>query len=228
MSQRNPLNDRYNTDEKLGQTRKSAASMKPKTKAASSVRLEPTTKTKKEKKQERKARERAERAKQAELDRKYYNPPTAEFKRMKRLWWGLLIAAVVFTALSWLVQGHVPDPVAFGMLITAYLCIFGALYVDIRKVRKLRREYQAEMEAKKSKELHAAQKQARAAAKKKQADAPVAAEVKEEEPVSKPRGLFGSGFRLSKAEETRAQKKAQKEAAKAEKAADANTTNTSN
>ena len=218
MSQRNPLNDRYNTDEKLGQTRKSAASMKPKSKAASSVRLEPTTESKKEKKQERKARERAERAKQAELDRKYYNPPTAEFKRTKRLWWGLLIAAVVFTALSWLVQSHVPDPVAFGLLITAYLCIFGALYVDIRKVRKLRREYQAEMESKKSKELHAAQKQARAAAKK-QTEEPVAAEVQAAESTSKPRGLFGSGFRLSKAEETRAQKKAQKEAAKEDKTA---------
>lgn len=216
MSQRNPLNDRYNTDEKLGQTRKSAASMKPKTKAASSVRLEPTTKSKKEKKQERKARERAERAKQAQLDRKYYNPPTEEFKRTKRLWWGLLIAAVVFTALSWLIQGHVPDAVAFGMLITAYLCIFGALYVDLRKVRKLRREYQAEMESKKSKEAHAAEKQARAAQKKAQA---AAAEAKEAEPAAKPRGLFGSGFRLSKAEETRAQKKAQKEAAKAENAA---------
>ena len=39
MSQRNPMNDRYQTDEHRGQTRKSAASAKPKTKAASSVRM---------------------------------------------------------------------------------------------------------------------------------------------------------------------------------------------
>ena len=33
MSQRNPMNDRYQTDEHRGQTRKSAAAMKPKSKA---------------------------------------------------------------------------------------------------------------------------------------------------------------------------------------------------
>ena len=41
MSQRNPLNDRYqNADDRKGTTRKSAASAKPATKAASSVRIE--------------------------------------------------------------------------------------------------------------------------------------------------------------------------------------------
>ena len=50
MSQRNPMNDRYQTDEHRGQTRKSAATMKPKTKAASSVRIQPTVKTKQQKK----------------------------------------------------------------------------------------------------------------------------------------------------------------------------------
>ena len=39
MSQRNPMNDRYQTDEHRGQTRKSAATMKPKTKGASLVSL---------------------------------------------------------------------------------------------------------------------------------------------------------------------------------------------
>ena len=41
MSQRNPLNERYqNADERKGTTRKSAASAKPATKAASSVRTQ--------------------------------------------------------------------------------------------------------------------------------------------------------------------------------------------
>ena len=50
MSQRNPMNDRYTTDEHQGKTRKSAAAMKPKTKAAASVRVQPTVKTKQQKK----------------------------------------------------------------------------------------------------------------------------------------------------------------------------------
>ena len=70
MSQRNPMNDRYQTDEHRGQTRKSAATMKPKTKAASSVRIQPTVKTK----QQKKADKKAARAKQTEIDRQYYNP----------------------------------------------------------------------------------------------------------------------------------------------------------
>ena len=50
MSQRTPLNDRYQTDEHRGQTRKSAAAMKPKSKAAASVRVQPKEKTKQQKK----------------------------------------------------------------------------------------------------------------------------------------------------------------------------------
>ena len=47
MSQRNPMNERYTSDQKRGATRKSAASAKPVSKAASSVR---TTSAKPEKK----------------------------------------------------------------------------------------------------------------------------------------------------------------------------------
>ena len=97
MSQRNPMNDRYQTDEHRGQTRKSAATMKPKTKAASSVRIQPTVKTK----QQKKADKKAARAKQTEIDRQYYNPPTPEYKRLRKIWWGLLIGAIVMTAMSW-------------------------------------------------------------------------------------------------------------------------------
>ncbi len=40
MSQRNPMNERYSTNQPQGKTRKSAAAAKPVTKAASSVRME--------------------------------------------------------------------------------------------------------------------------------------------------------------------------------------------
>jgi hypothetical protein len=79
MSQRNPMNDRYQSEDRKGLTRKSAASLKPKSKAAASVRIETKTKTPQQKKAEKKA----ERAKQAELDRQYYNPPTEEYKLLR-------------------------------------------------------------------------------------------------------------------------------------------------
>ena len=50
MSTRNPMNDRYQTDGPKGQTKKSASSLKPKSKAASSVYVKSTQKTPQEKK----------------------------------------------------------------------------------------------------------------------------------------------------------------------------------
>ena len=65
MSQRNPMNERYQGEAPKGQTKKSASSMKPKTKAASSVYVRPAEKTP----QEKKAIRREQRQKQRELDR---------------------------------------------------------------------------------------------------------------------------------------------------------------
>ena len=159
MSQRNPLNERYTTDEHKGQTRKSAASAKPKAKAAASVRVESMQKTK----QQVKAEKRAARAKQAELDRKYYNPPTEQYKRLRRLWWTLLIVAIVMLLGSWILQRTVGSSlVSFILLGLSYVCIIVALYVELSKIRKARREYQAQMEAHKSKAVRAAEKEAKA------------------------------------------------------------------
>ena len=199
MSQRNPMNDRYQTDEHQGQTRKSAASMKPKSKAASSVRVQPTVKTK----QQKKADKKAARTKQTEIDRQYYNPPTAEYKRLRKIWWGLLIGAIVMTALSWVGRSFLPEAATYVVLGLAYVCIIGALYVDFSKIRKVRRAYQEEMMAKKSKEMRAAEKQQKAAqraAKQEEAEKPAI----EEQP--KKRVLFGSGFRLNKAQAAKTEK----------------------
>ena len=197
MSQRNPMNDRYQTDEHRGQTRKSAAAMKPKSKAAASVRVQPKEKTKQQKKAEKKVA----RQKQGELDRKYYNPPTPQYKRLRKIWWALLIGAIAATALSWIGRSWFPDAVSYVMLGAAYVCIIGALYVDFSKIRKVRRAYQEEMEGRKSKEQRALEKQQKAAQKAQQGEADAPAE--EEKPK---RGLFGSGFRLGKAEQAKAEK----------------------
>lgn len=186
MSQRNPMNERYQNDDHKGQSRKSAASLKPKSKAAASVRVQSKQKTPQQKKAEKKA----ERAKQAEIDRKYYNPPTAEYKRLRRAWWVCLAGAILATILSWIGRTWQPEWISFAALGLAYVLIIVAFYIDFSKIRKCRRAYQAEMMAKKTKEQRAAEKQQKAAERK-------AAENKDEvvaEPQKK-RGLFGSfGF----------------------------------
>ena len=139
------MNDRYTTDDRKGQTRKSAATMKPKSKAASTVHVQSTTKTK----QQKKAEQKAARQKQSQVDRKYYNPPTEQYKKLRRMWWILLVAAIAMTAFSWLSRSWFPnnEMVSFIALGLAYVLIIAALYVDFSKIRKVRRAYQEEMES---------------------------------------------------------------------------------
>lgn len=189
MSQRNPMNERYQ-EEHLGKTRKSASSMKPKTKAASSVYIKPKEKTKEQKKAEK----REARARQVELDRKYYHPPTAQYKKLRRLWVALLVGAVVFVALSFLGRSFMPEPAYIAILVLAYVCIIGALYVDFSKMRKARRAYQEEMESRKTKEQRALEKKQKAEAKAAKAEAAQKfeeAKAAEAEKAKKRGGLFG-------------------------------------
>ena len=152
MSQRNPMKERYQGEKVKGQTKKSAASAKPKTKAASSVYVRSTKKTEQEKKAERKA----ERQRAAELDRMYYNPPIKEYKDLRRTWWILLIAAIILTFVSFFGQTRLPQTLTLFTLIAAYGCIIGALYIDFSKIRKVRRKYQEDMAKRSNKaEKHA-------------------------------------------------------------------------
>ena len=164
MTQRNPMNDRYQSDTPKGQTKRSASSLKPKTKAASSVYIRPSGKTP----QEKKAIRKEQRQKQHELDRRYYTPPTEEYKRLRRMWWVFLGIAIVLTALAMLVPNMFPDnaSLTWVFLIPAYACIIVALWIDFSKIRKVREKYQQEMlkkhskEAKKESTAHASAAQA--------------------------------------------------------------------
>lgn len=192
MSQRNFMNDRYQNDEHKGTTRKSAASAKPKSKAASSVRIVSSTKTPQQKKAEAKARRKEERARQNELDRKYYNPPTKEYKNLRRAWWVVLIAAVLMVAFSWFARGIEPVWISYVSLGLSYVLIILAFYIDFSKIRKVRRKYQAEMTAHQSKGERAAEKKAKAEARAAQAKKEEQAAKVAEEQIAKPkRGLFG-------------------------------------
>lgn len=214
MSQRNPMNDRYQSEIK-GQTKKSAASAKPKSKAAASVYIKPSGHTP----QEKKAIKKQQRAKQAELDRMFYNPPTEKYKKLKRIWWFCLIAAIVLTVLGMLLPNMLPGEtwVSWVCIIPAYAFIIAAVWLDFSKIRKVRREYQMEMMKKHPKQVkehlvtnannqRAAEKEAAREEKKKTRSNRFFGKKKEEEPQVS-------------AEE--AQKQAEEEAAKAKEREDA-------
>lgn len=240
MSQRNPMNERYTSEERTGTTRKSAASAKPKAKAAASVTVKSAKKTPEQRKAEEKAARKAAAAKQREVERKYYKPDTPRYKRLRLIWWILLIAAIGCTTLSFVGQQSLPPQVAVVTLILAYVFIIAAFVLDFWKIKKERVAYQERMLALEEKNAKA-EKQARRVQQTRQKGSGKnqnrhAAQktggnggegageelVSDEAPV-KPqrRGLFGSGFRLSNREKMQAEKKAAKEAKAAEKAAKA-------
>lgn len=145
MSQRNPMNERYTSDKRTGTTRKSAASAKPKTKAAGTVTMGTSKKTPQQRKAEQKEARKKEQERQRELDRKYYKPDTERYKKLKRIWWVSLAGAVVCTLLSWLLREVQPTWLAFVCLFGAYALIIFAFYLDFSKIRKERRTYQERM-----------------------------------------------------------------------------------
>lgn len=145
MSQRNPMNERYQVEGHRGSARRSAASAKPKAKAAASVTYSSPKKSAKERKAELKKARKEESAKQRELDKKYYTPDTDRYKKLRRIWWGLLACAVLSTIGSWLLRDVGPSWLSFGCLIGAYVFIIAAFYVDFSKIRKERKAYQTRM-----------------------------------------------------------------------------------
>lgn len=145
MSQRNPMNDRYQGDAHRGSTRRSAASAKPKAKAAASVTYTSPKKSPRERKAELKKARKEESAKQRELDKKYYTPDTDRYKKLRRIWWGLLACAVLSTIGSWLLREVGPAWLSLGCLIGAYAFIIAAFYIDFSKIRKERKAYQTRM-----------------------------------------------------------------------------------
>ena len=203
MAQRNPLNDRYNTDEKrAGRTRKSSASAKPKAQRAATLR-DPAPKTKKQKKEEARERERKESRKLNAVESAFES--TERYKKLRRIWWAMLIAAVVCTALSFVLQGNESmQRFAMAVMILAYVFIIVAFYIDLGKIRKERKLYAAEVAASKTKEARRDQKRMKAeqrAQEKEAAEKFEAAKAEEAEKAEKRSGgLFGR-FRKSSSEE---------------------------
>jgi len=124
MARRSAANPRYQKDASAGSTRKSAASAKPKRgvgeSAASAAK----------KKSRRKGRPRIQ-----------LNPDTPEFKYWRKIWLALLLSAVV-TSLGAFAFRESP-PWGNISLVIAYACLFGAFFVDMVKIRKMRKEWRA-------------------------------------------------------------------------------------
>lgn len=170
MSQRNPMNERYQTDKHQGTSRKSAASAKPKSKAAASVTYGSPKKDPKARKAEIKAQRREESERQREIDRKYSTPDTERYKKLRRIFWAAMIGAIVCVAGSWALRGVQPEWMAMVALIGGYVLIILAFYIDFSKIRKERQAYQARMLAKEvaeQKERERAERAARSHNKKK-------------------------------------------------------------
>ena len=184
MSTRNPMNERYQSEEHRGVTKKSAASAKPKAKAAASVYIKPKEKTP----QEKKAARKAERAKARARTDKYYNPNTPRYKFLRRIWWVLLGAALVLTVGSFAFQSSLPQNATWIFIILSYVCIIGAFVLEFTAIRKERTRFAEEMEGK-SKAARAEQKKAKAEQRAQRAEAKEKFEAAQAAELEKPKGI---------------------------------------
>ena len=153
MSQRSATNPRNTQGEKTGTMRRSVARAKPKTAAASTVRLEKSdTKsggralTKEERKraeqEERNARNRNAAATNVLLKK------DPAYARGRVVWGVVLVVGLALTILSWVVLLLAPEDarsidapmgkVSIACLVLAYVCVIGSFIFDWVKLRKQR------------------------------------------------------------------------------------------
>lgn len=168
MTQRNPMNERYQQDEKRGSTRKSAASAKPVMEAGASIRT-PSNK-KKPKSRYQRARNKAiaqdknARANSREARSKYFVPDTPEYRKWRKYWWISIIVALILTTLSFAGSVIAPDNPWFTYITLGggYIVLFIAIWIDLGKVRKLRKNYREKKVTDRSKAATRARKEERA------------------------------------------------------------------
>ena len=200
MSQRNPMNERYQDENRGGKTRKSSASAKPKTARAATVRP-PAPKSKKEKKAEAREREREAMKKAEALQSRFED--TDGYKRLRRFWWVALIGAIACTGASFLIQANFGDSlqaVSMAFMIVAYVLIIVAFYIDLGKIKKERRLYNASILKGKSKEARKEQKKLRAEQRAQEKEAAEKFEAAKAEEAAKKEQGFLARFRKKDSE----------------------------
>lgn len=122
MARRSAQNPRYRKDAQVGSTRKSAASAKPK-RAAGEV----------------KSHSSAGKGGTKKKSVRIMDPDTPEFRRWRKIWLGLLVAAIIFSLAAYGLRDQ--QTVNTLSLAFAYSCLFSAFFIDLTKIRRMRREY---------------------------------------------------------------------------------------
>lgn len=171
MSQQKASSDRAyeGEDHHGGSTRKSAASAKPKTKAASSVTIKKAGLTAEQRKAKEKQARNAARDEKRRLDRLYYKPDTERYRKLRIGWWVCLVGAVASTAVAWFTR-EIDGTLSTVFMVLAYALIIAAFWLDFSKIRKERIAYQKRMvalEEQRKKEERQAARVARSSNKKK-------------------------------------------------------------
>ena len=157
MSMRNPQNERYTVEREgrsQGSVKPRTASAKPASKAGASVRTTSKPKPKNAKQRAMaemnmsKEEKKAARAKEREAENVAYTAidiltrKDARYKKLRRIWWALLVVAVIFTVLSWAtVSIEMPLAVNIVSCVLAYAAIISALVMDFTVVRKCRNKH---------------------------------------------------------------------------------------
>lgn len=170
MTQRNPMNERYQQrDEKRkGSTRKSAASAKPVMQAGASVHIPGKGKAPRSRFQRAKNRAIANdpkaRANSRAAKSKYFVPDTPEYRKWRKYWWISIIAALILTTLSFAGSVISPDNPTFTYVTlgAGYVILFIAIWIDLGKVRKIRKGYRESRVTDLSKAATRARKEERA------------------------------------------------------------------
>lgn len=213
MTQRNPMNDRYNGENRPGKTRKSAASAKPATKAAASVHIVDSKAPKKKgmfggSSTGSKTQKQREKERERDLRRKYYDPGTPEYKKWRRWWWISIAIALIFTTFSFAAQmlPGMDATITYVMLGIGYAFLIFAIYIDTAKVRKIRRQYAQMMGNSRSKAATRQRKAAIAQTKKEEAEAREAGiQAAKEKEAKKEARAARFGFGKKKAEAAKAE-----------------------
>lgn len=157
MSMRNPQNERYTVEREgrsQGSVKPRTASAKPASKAGASVRTTSKPKPKNAKQRAMaemnmsKEEKKAARAKEREAENVAYTAidiltrKDARYKKLRRIWWVLLVVAGIFTVLSWATASiQMPLAVNIVSLVLAYAAIISALVMDFTVVRKCRNKH---------------------------------------------------------------------------------------
>jgi len=139
MSRRSPMNPRYGKDAKVGSTRRSASSVKPKREAGEVTSSKPTpSKAKDDAKTRPSWREAV--------------PTSPEIKQWRTIWWVLFGLMIVTWATVQFVPGLRGDPqaesIGMGVLTAAF---FGTMYIEFGKIRRLRKELLEQAQSSKKK-----------------------------------------------------------------------------